>query len=224
MEIQVPNHDITEIVLVRHGQTESNVTGYFMGWSSEDINAAGEEQARELSSRLAAWSLEAAFASPLKRTTHTAQIIAGPYSIEVIPLEDLIEINQGELQGTRRSETEKKWPVLCQHLRTDPSQAVFPGGESFSQVAMRTVAAFTSVIAQNPGKRTLLVSHEINIKIIVMHVLGVPYNVYRRFEINNASLSLVQAREDSFKLITLNDTSHLAGSPSLQMLPRLMSK
>jgi broad specificity phosphatase PhoE len=206
----------TEIVLVRHGQTDSNVTGYFMGWSAEDLNAAGEEQAGKLSSRLTGWSIQAAYASPLKRALHTAEIIAAAHHVEVQPLEDLKEINQGELQGVHRSETEKRWPVLGSHLRSDPSQAVFPGGESFSQVAARTVAALTSAVARNPGRRILLVAHEINIKIIIMHALGVPYAAYRRFEINNASLSLVKVQQDSFKLVTLNDTSHLAntGGPS----------
>jgi broad specificity phosphatase PhoE len=199
----------TEVLLVRHGQTESNCTGYYMGWSAEDINAAGLAQARSLSARLAASRIDAAYVSPLKRTQHTAQIIAGPHNLEVIPLEGLIEINQGELQGINRSETERKWPVLYQHLRTDPSQAEFPGGESFSQVALRTLAAFESIREGNTDKRVLLVSHEINIKIIVMHVLGVPYNVYRRFEINNASLSLLQSKEGFLKLVTLNDISHL---------------
>jgi len=40
------------VLLVRHGQTESNVTGFFMGWSNEDISHLGYAQARSLSSRL----------------------------------------------------------------------------------------------------------------------------------------------------------------------------
>jgi broad specificity phosphatase PhoE len=199
----------TEILLVRHGQTESNRTGYFMGWSSEDLNATGQEQAQRLSARVAALELNTACASPLQRTMHTAGIIAAPHKIEVQPLEGLIEINQGELQGIHRSETERKWPVLWGQLSNDPSQAVFPGGESFSQVALRTVTAFESILQQNPEKRVLLVAHEINLKIIIMHILGVPFNVYRRFEINNASLSLIRTREDSCKLVTLNDMAHL---------------
>jgi hypothetical protein len=27
----------TTILLIRHGQTRSNVTGYYMGWSKEDL-------------------------------------------------------------------------------------------------------------------------------------------------------------------------------------------
>jgi broad specificity phosphatase PhoE len=202
----------TEILLVRHGQTESNVKGYFMGWSAEDLNTTGAEQAGKLSARLAGLDIGAAYASPLKRALHTAEIIAGPHKLEIELLQGLIEINQGELQGAHRSETEKRWPALWQQMRSDPSQAVFPGGESFSQVAARTLAAFNSIIDKNSGKRILLVAHEINLKFIIMDILGAPYSVYRRFEISNASLSLVKASEDSFRVVTLNDTSHLAAS------------
>jgi phosphoserine phosphatase len=200
----------TELLLVRHGQTESNRTGYFMGRLPEDLNASGLDQAQRLSSRLVGSNIEAAYASPLKRTMHTAEIIAGPHKVAVQPLDELLEINQGELQGMHRSETEKRFPLLGEILRSDPARAVFPGGESFDQVAVRTLAAFESILKQNPDRQILLVSHEINIKIIAMHILGVPFTVYRRFDINNASLSLVQAGDSGFKLLTLNDTSHLA--------------
>ncbi|MBN1188222.1 MAG: histidine phosphatase family protein [Dehalococcoidales bacterium] len=198
-----------EIVLVRHGQTESNRTGFYMGWSAEDLNAGGLAQAQRLSTRLAGLEIDAAFSSPLKRALHTAEIVAGPHQVAVNTLEGLMEINQGRLEGAHRSQTEKNWPDLFQHLINDPSRAVFPEGESFSQVADRTVTAFEFVQRQNPEKRVLLVAHEINIKIIIMHALGIPYTVYRRFEIRNASLSRLQFREGAFRLITLNDTAHL---------------
>ncbi|MDP2917784.1 MAG: histidine phosphatase family protein, partial [Dehalococcoidia bacterium] len=59
------------------------------------------------------------------------------------------------------------------------------------------------------NRQTVLVSHEIVVKLIVAHVLGAPYSVYRRFEVANASLSEVRITDGRMKLITLNDTAHL---------------
>ena len=42
----------TTVLLARHEQTQSNVTGFFMGWSDEDINDLGYTQARSLAFRL----------------------------------------------------------------------------------------------------------------------------------------------------------------------------
>ena len=62
----------TTVLLVRHGQTESNVKGFFMGWSNEDLNETGYAQARRLSSRLASLPIDSVYTSPLKRTCSTA--------------------------------------------------------------------------------------------------------------------------------------------------------
>ena len=202
---------LSEILLVRHGQTESNRTGYYIGWSSEDLDTTGVAQAQRLSSRLAGSPIEVIYSSPLQRAFTTASIIAGPHHVEVKTLPDLKEVNQGHLQGAPRSETKNRFPEFWKQLIEDISQATFPGGESFAQVAERSLRTFKSIIKENPDKRVLIVSHEIVIKIIIMQALGVPYNIYRRFEVGNASLSLLQVQGTSFKLITLNDKSHLAG-------------
>ena len=57
----------TTVLLVRHGQTKSNITGYFMGWSNEDISDLGYAQVRSLSSRLAKFPIATIYTSPLKR-------------------------------------------------------------------------------------------------------------------------------------------------------------
>ena len=202
---------LSEILLVRHGQTESNRTGYYIGWSAEDLNTTGIAQAQRLSSRLAGLLIEVVYSSPLQRAFTTASIIAGPHRVEVKTLPDLKEVNQGHLQGAPRSETKSRFPEFWKQLFEDISQATFPGGESFTQVAERSLRSFESIIKENPDKRVLIVSHEIVIKIIIMRALGVSYSIYRRFEVGNASLSLVHVQGASFKLITLNDKSHLAG-------------
>jgi broad specificity phosphatase PhoE len=102
----------TTILLVRHGQTRSNVTGFYMGWSNEDLNDVGYAQARKLSARLAGLPIASVYASPLKRAYTTASIIAEPHSLEVKPVDDLIEIKLGDWQGLHESEIEKRWPEL----------------------------------------------------------------------------------------------------------------
>lgn len=57
----------TTVLLARHGQTESNVTGFYMGWSNEDINDVGHTQVESLASRLAwlPWGYLLPVVSPL---------------------------------------------------------------------------------------------------------------------------------------------------------------
>jgi broad specificity phosphatase PhoE len=78
----------TEILLVRHGQTKSNSTGYYMGWSSEDLSEEGIAQVQSLSARLSSLPIAAIYASPLQRTVTTADMIAKPHNLEVKPVQD----------------------------------------------------------------------------------------------------------------------------------------
>jgi len=200
----------TTILLVRHGQTESNVTGYFMGWSDEDINERGYAQVNSLASRLADYPIASVYTSPLKRTYSTASILAKPHNLKLEVLDDLIEIKLGDWQGLHMDEISRRWPELWKQSRIDPSEVTMPNGESFRQVTERAVRAFERIVADNQGKQALIVSHEAVIKVIIVHALGATNSIYRRFELSNASLSIIRVGDDGkTRLITLNDTSHL---------------
>lgn len=200
----------TTVLLVRHGQTESNVKGYFMGWLNEDLNETGCDQARCLASRLASASVASVYASPLKRTCTTAAILAEPHGLEIKTLEDLIEINQGEWEGRHVDDISRGWPELWRQSRTDPSEFTMPKGESFKQVTERAVRAFETIVAENQDRQSILVAHEIVVKVIIVHALGTTNRIYRRFEINNASLSTIQVIDGKSRLLTINDISHLS--------------
>ena len=201
----------TTVLLVRHGQTNSNVTGFYMGRSDEDLDEVGYTQARRLSSRLSGWPVASVYTSPLRRAYTTAAILAEPHLLELNVLDDLIELGLGDWQGLHMDEIKRRWPDVWQQSRIDPSEVTMPNGESFRQVTERAVRVFESVVGSNPGKQVVMVTHEVVVKVIVAHVLGVSNSMYRRFEVNNASLSVVRVANSNSRLITLNDTSHVEG-------------
>ena len=201
----------TTVLLVRHGQTNSNVTGFYMGRSDEDLDELGHTQARRLSSRLSGWPVTSVYTSPLRRAYTTAAILAEPHMLELNLLDDLIELGLGDWQGLHMDEIKRRWPDVWQQSRIDPSEVIMPNGERFRQVTERAVRAFQSIVGSNPGKQVVMVTHEAIVKVIVAHVLGVSNSMYRRFEVNNASLSVVRVANGNSRLITLNDTSHLEG-------------
>jgi broad specificity phosphatase PhoE len=208
----------TTVFLVRHAQTKSNTTGFYTGWSDEDLNDFGYTQARRLSSRLANWPIAAVYTSPLRRTCTTAAILAEPHELDLEVMQDLIEIRLGDFQGLYRDEIRQRWPDLWQQLMTDPSDVTMPNGESFQQVTERAARAFNTVISANQGRQVAVVTHEVVIKVLVTHIaLATTNSIYRRFEVNNASLSIMRLDDNKVRLITLNDTSHL--EPMLKAKP-----
>jgi len=199
----------TNVLLVRHGQTDSNINGFYMGWSNEDLNQAGYTQARCLSSRLADLPVATFYTSPLRRACTTATILAEPHHLEPNTSDDLTEIRLGDWQGLHMDEIRQKWPELWRQWRADPSQLTLPNGESLNEVAERSLRAFEGVVRDNEGKYAVIVTHDVVVKLLVAHVLGAPNSIYRRFNIGNTSLTVVRVINDTPRLTLLNDTSHL---------------
>jgi phosphoserine phosphatase len=198
-----------EIILVRHGQTQSNITRNQMGRSSEDLDPEGMIQAQKISARLADLPIAAIYSSPLQRALSTAREIARPHNMDLKVLDDLTEIDFGEWQGLFVNEIEEQWPDLWHQWIIDPSQMTVPGGESFAHIAERVARAFKTVINENPDSWSLIVAHEIVLKMVVIQVLGAPQSIYRHFFIANASFSRVQVRNNRMRVISMGDTSHL---------------
>lgn len=199
------------VFLVRHGQTESNVSGFYMGWSDEDLNERGYIQARRLASRLAGLPIAQIYTSPLRRAYNTAVILAEPHRLEPEAIDNLIEIKFGDWQGLHMDEVKRKWAELWHEWRVDPSNLTLPNGESLKEVTERSLSAFERIVESNQEKQVVIVTHDVVIKVLVAHVLGVSNRIYRRFDISNASLSMIRVLKGNPRLAMLNDMSHLEG-------------
>jgi probable phosphoglycerate mutase len=199
----------TTVLLVRHAQTNSNLSGFYMGWSNEDLNDVGYKQARRLSSRLASLPIASVYSSPLRRVFATSEIICEPLNLEPIVLDELIEIQLGDWQGLLMDEIKRRWPELWQQWRNDPSGMTIPNGESLEGVTERAILALQRMVAANRDQHIIIVTHDVIVKVSVAHILGVSNSIYRKFEIGNASLSVIRISDTRSRLVMLNDTSHL---------------
>ncbi len=197
------------VFLVRHGLTKSNIDGFYMGRSSEDLNEAGYTQARRLSLRLACLPIASIYTSPLRRAYTTAAILNEPHQVELTVMEDLTEVHLGDWQGLHIDEVKQRWPELWRQSRVDPSEITLPNGESVWETAERAVRAFETVVETNPGKQIVMVTHQYIVRAIVAYTLGVSNSIFRKFDIDNASLSAIRVGNGTFRLIMLNDTSRL---------------
>lgn len=101
------------------------------------------------------------------------------------------------------------WPAIWRQWQEDPSEVTIPGGESLADVAERAVRAFHGIILACEGKQSIIVAHEGVLKVLVAHIVGAPDSIYRKFEMGNASLSVVRITGERFQLVSLNDTTHL---------------
>ena len=110
----------------------------------------------ELAAALADLELDAVYSSPLARAVETAQGVAAPHRLSPVIVDDLREIELGEVDGLQFED----YPAdLQQALLNAPATVRFPGGESYEQLRARVVAALDELVARHDGQTVVAVSH-----------------------------------------------------------------
>ena len=90
---------MTEIIIIRHGETEWNQTGRFQGHSDVPLSETGRAQAEALGRNLALDHVDVIYASDLTRALETAAPLAARFGLTVTPDPLLRELNFGAWEG-----------------------------------------------------------------------------------------------------------------------------
>ncbi|AIQ14222.1 2,3-diphosphoglycerate-dependent phosphoglycerate mutase [Paenibacillus durus] len=103
-----------EIVLIRHGESEYNRQNLFTGWSDPDLTEKGIHEAKDAGRTLkeAGYTFDLAFASVLKRSIKTLNLVLEELDLLWIPVQKSWKLNErhyGALQGLSKSETAVKY-------------------------------------------------------------------------------------------------------------------
>jgi len=186
------------VILVRHGRTTANSSGVLAGRAAGvSLDDLGRTQAAAAGERLAVVPLVAVVSSPLDRCKQTAAAIAQAQQGKPARLTDkgITECDYGEWQGRTLKELAKE--PLWKTVQTQPSAAVFPGGESMTAMQARAVAAVRRRDAafeaeHGPGAVWVAVSHGDVIKSVLADALGMHLDLFQRLHVDPASVSIVR--------------------------------
>ena len=162
----------TELLLVRHGQTDWNLEGRYQGRSDVALNEAGRKQAEWVAEDLAGRWIDAVYSSSLRRSLHTARAIAHPHGLEPRVDPRLDEINQGDWEGVVVSEIAERYPELFLQWGRDPRAVRPPGGESIREVHDRVIDAVQEIALRHSGGTVCVVTHKTAIVVIRSHFRG----------------------------------------------------
>lgn len=204
---------MTQILLIRHGQTAWNRVERFRGQADIPLDEVGLAQAARTGEYVAAfWQPVAVYTSPLTRTRQTAAAIAAPWGLAVQPHPGLLDIHYGAWQGLTPDEVAARWPVELDQWYHAPAVARIPGGESLELLRERGLAAVHELTARHPEETIVLVGHTVINRVLLLSLLGVGLEAFWRLRQDPCAINVIEAAAGQFVLCSLNQTAHLVSA------------
>ena len=198
-----------KLILVRHGETESNRLGRIQGVSDTPLNDAGRAQAEAAGRALTADAPFVLYCSPLPRAVQTARAIGARNHTQPVEVEDLIEMDVGEFEGLPGPQLREMFPDVMRVWDEDPASAVMPGGESLRDVRNRAWPAVESLAERHESETVVAVTHNFTIHAIVCAALDMPLNNFRKLRIDLGAITRLEISGARTTLVSLNETWHL---------------
>jgi alpha-ribazole phosphatase len=199
----------TQLVLVRHGETEWNRDRRIQGQTDIALSERGREQARRLALRLSREAIDVVYSSDLKRAAETAQPVAQALGVRVHTTPLLREVGFGVWEGLTVSEVEARWPAEYAAWRHDSVRCRPPEGEQIEELQRRSLACATEILAAHAGQTIAIVAHGGSVKAILCGLMGFSLSLWRRLRVDNTSISRLLFAPMGPTLTVYNDTCHL---------------
>ncbi|MBT2303491.1 histidine phosphatase family protein [Variovorax paradoxus] len=207
----------TEIILIRHGETDWNRELRFQGHIDVPLNDLGHEQARRLGLRLADEPVQHLISSDLMRAQQTAAPAARQLELEIVTSAALREQHFGIVEGMRADEIQSLHPRAWEDWLQFREDHAMPEGESARQFHARIIEALVGIATAHAGQKVLVVTHGGVLDMVWRTARGLGLNGPRQSEIPNAGFNRIRladaAAPERIEIVDWADTRHLADLP-----------
>jgi 2,3-bisphosphoglycerate-dependent phosphoglycerate mutase len=179
------------LVLVRHGQSEWNLSNLFTGWKDPGLTDKGIEEARAAGRRLAAEGLhfDLAFTSKLVRARHTLELILAELGAKDLPISEDIALNErdyGQLAGLNKDDARQRWGEEQVHVWRRSYEERPPGGESLKDTVARVLPYYIRTVLPPvlDGEKVIVAAHGNSLRALVMVLDGLTQDTIQTMEIS----------------------------------------
>jgi len=180
---------MTQLILIRHGETLWNTERRMQGQLDSPLTGRGLWQAQQLGARLKSLPFTSLYSSDLPRAHLTAQNIAESTGHAIVTDRRLRERHFGVFEGLTQREMEAHAPDAYQRFMSrDPHYAV-PGGESPAAFFARCCAALEELAARHAGETIAVVTHGLVLDCAYRAATGLALDAPRPVPLVNASLN-----------------------------------
>jgi len=178
----------TEIILIRHGETEWNSQQRMQGHSNSDLSSVGQAQIQALGQWMKNIPFDHIYSSDSLRAKQTAEAITQFSGHELKIDLRLREKNLGVFEGLTSEEARERHPEVFRLFKTAGSKYVIDEGESTQQLQDRALEIVDEIRIKHPEEHVLLVTHGGFIRVVMKHSLGLSLETPTRFLIRNTGV------------------------------------
>jgi len=175
---------MTDLYLVRHGETEWSRSGQHTSITDLPLTDLGRQQAETLRGRLDPAEFELVLSSPRQRATDTAKLagFTGEQAPEICA--DLVEWAYGDYEGLTSDQIHE----------SDPDWVLWrdgcPGGESPEQVVAR-LERLEARIKESGVERAIVFAHGHSLRALTLCWLDLDLNLGEQFPLHTGSVSVL---------------------------------
>jgi probable phosphoglycerate mutase len=216
-----PPPGATEVLLVRHGESEAAIEGQDFelidGQGNPTLSPEGREQAELVGRRLADERIDAIYVSSLRRTAQTAEPLAHRLTMTPVVEPDVREVFLGDWEGGLFRQKIVEQDPIAVRMHQEQRWDVIPGAEPAAEFARRVRAAMERIAAAHPDQRVVVFSHGGTIgEVLALAAHSQPFAFAGA---DNASISQVVISDDRWSIRRFNDTAHLGPGFSTSAAP-----
>ncbi len=154
------------LFVIRHGETDFNERGSYLGRIDAPLNAVGIEQAEQLAEKTRNLNIEIIYCSPLKRAIETAECIKTKHACEIIINNFFIERSLGIYEGLTKDEAKNACPDVYARNITRIFNEAPPDGETIDEVIRRVFVGLNEIKNQKDFFNILVSTHGFIAKVI----------------------------------------------------------
>jgi broad specificity phosphatase PhoE len=197
---------MTRLLLIRHGQSVSNVSQQFTGQSDVPLSLLGIKQAEKTADYIANnFKVDAIYASDLSRAFDTAKAVAEKIDLKVIPDKNLREIFAGKWEMMPYNKLLTEYNDEYQTWLNDNPNARPTGGESVEELKTRVYNEIIKIAKENDGKTVVIATHATPIRTFISRCLSLNDFSW----VPNASVTVVEFKDNKFSIKKTGISEHL---------------
>ena len=196
----------TRLLLIRHGEVEARYQGIFGGRIDMNLSPRGQRQAKILAEYLRAKTIDAIYASPMKRVQQTLAPTLKLGRHEQKILSGLREVDFGHWTGMNWAAVRDKFNFAVHEWLEQIEHPGPPNGESGKTFRARVEPCLREITRKHPGETVAIFCHGGVIRMLLAILLELPLPKTNLFEVEYASITQVALHPHMAEVELLNFT------------------